>query len=165
MYTYDPGALTIYIDGSAYKNPGGPGGSAAIVEYPEQLNREREEILAKGYGATKNNRAELIACIDALLWARKNAPLNQCYRIVVVTDSLYLSDNWNQALNWERQRWKNAEGRQILNVDLWKKILSLRRSIRKRIDVEWLRGKSTEVSKLVDKLAKRADVATVLRKI
>jgi ribonuclease HI len=45
----DPHALKLYVDGSALKNPGGPGGIAGIAEFPDRMNR------------TTNNRMELLA--------------------------------------------------------------------------------------------------------
>ncbi len=45
---FDPHALKIYVDGSALENPGGPGGLAGIVEFPEDLNRENEVIFEDG---------------------------------------------------------------------------------------------------------------------
>lgn len=55
----DPRALKLYVDGSALKNPGGPGGLAGIVEFHEEMNRENEVIFEEGYLATTNNRMEI----------------------------------------------------------------------------------------------------------
>ena len=63
---YDPHALKIYVDGSAFRNPGGPGGLAGIVEFLEDMNRENEVIFEEGYLATTNNRMEILASIRAL---------------------------------------------------------------------------------------------------
>ena len=94
---HDPYALYIHIDGSAFNNPGGEGGIAAIVEYPLSLNRDPETIFAIGYTATTNNRMELSACIKALEWARMNAPLLKPPRIVIITDSTYVYEHHNHA--------------------------------------------------------------------
>jgi ribonuclease HI len=63
---YDPNALQLYIDGSAYRNPGHEGGLAGIAEFPERLSREPEIILEESYHQTANSRMELRACIRAL---------------------------------------------------------------------------------------------------
>ncbi len=55
---YDPYALKIHIDGSAYRNPGGVGGIAAIVEYPDTSDKEPETILQIGFAETTNQRME-----------------------------------------------------------------------------------------------------------
>ena len=44
----DPHALKIYIDGSAFKNPGGPGGLAGIAEFPDHMNRANEVLFEVG---------------------------------------------------------------------------------------------------------------------
>ena len=44
----DPRAIHIYTDGSCYKNPGGRSGCAAVVRYPDHLQREDEQIVDFG---------------------------------------------------------------------------------------------------------------------
>src|SRR5436309_2800173 len=46
---HDPNALKIYIDGSAYRNPGHEGGLAGVAEFPDSLNREPEVIFEESY--------------------------------------------------------------------------------------------------------------------
>jgi ribonuclease HI len=70
----DPRAIQIYTDGSCYKNPGGESGCAAIVHYPEYLNRPDEQILDFGCAESSINRMELMACIEAMKWVRRSAP-------------------------------------------------------------------------------------------
>ncbi len=55
-----PHALKIYIDGSALQNPGGAGGLAGIVVYPDDWNLPNEHIFEIGYQATTNQRMELL---------------------------------------------------------------------------------------------------------
>jgi ribonuclease HI len=57
----DPHAIQIYTDGSCYRNPGGASGCAAIVRYPDHINRDDEEILDFGCAESKNNRMDLLA--------------------------------------------------------------------------------------------------------
>jgi hypothetical protein len=72
----DPHAIHIYADGSCYKNPGGNSGCAAIVEYPEHLDRDEELILDCGCAESSINRMELLACIRALQWPLTFAQIN-----------------------------------------------------------------------------------------
>jgi hypothetical protein len=44
----DPRAIHIYTNGSCYGNPGGDSGCAAIVHFPEHLNRTEEQIVDFG---------------------------------------------------------------------------------------------------------------------
>ncbi len=43
----DPRAVHIYTDGSCYGNPGGTGGAAAYVEYPDHLHCGPHQIEGK----------------------------------------------------------------------------------------------------------------------
>jgi len=79
MYFPDLNALTIYIEGSAFKNPGHVGGIAAIVEYPDFLNRKHESIFSIGYTKTTNNRMELLACIKSIEYIIKKGNKELCY--------------------------------------------------------------------------------------
>jgi hypothetical protein len=45
---FDPRAVQIHTDGSAYRNPGHVSGCAVVVRYPEHLNREDEVIVDFG---------------------------------------------------------------------------------------------------------------------
>ena len=69
---YDPNALKIYIDGSCLKNPGGRGGIAGIVEYPDKMESDTETIFGRGFLKTTNNRMELRACIYAFDYIAKS---------------------------------------------------------------------------------------------
>jgi ribonuclease HI len=62
----DPRAIHISTDGSCYKNPGGRSGCAAIIHYPDHLDREDEQIVDFGCEESSNNRMELLACIRVL---------------------------------------------------------------------------------------------------
>jgi ribonuclease HI len=163
--TYDPYALTIHIDGSTYDNPGGSGGIAGIVEFPDKLNREPEQIFIIGFDSTTNNRMELTACIQALMWARDNWMQFQPGRVLVISDSRYVCDNLPYARNtWKTNEWCNSDGRPVENADLWKLLLSLLTKIGVRTEIEWKKGKSTPVQVEVDKQAKGVAKAAPRRK-
>lgn len=153
---YDPNALKIYVDGSALKNPGGPGGIAGIAEFPENLNRDSELIFEEGYLETTNNRMELWACIKAFEYARQVAALLRCPRIIIISDSLYVNDNHRRAPYWKKNGWKNADGRPLENADLWNELLLLRPKVRTSTEIQWVKGKSAPILKEVDRRAKAA---------
>jgi ribonuclease HI len=154
--SYDPHALKIFTDGSCFKNPGGNGGFAAIVEYPADHNREDEQLQEIGFHETTNNRMELRACIWAHEWAQENAPLLKVNRVQIVTDSKYVFGNWKSVTFWRQNGWRLFDGRPAENVDLWKKLLAIRSKRSVRIDIEWCKGKKSVITKAVDKAAKRA---------
>lgn len=153
---YDPHSLNIYVDGSAMKNPGGPGGIAGIVEFPDNMGEEPQVIFQQGYIATTNNRMELRACIEALQWSSINCAWLRPSRVDILTDSIYVHNFQRQAVEWKKAGWSNREGRLIENPDLWKMLFSLKANVCVRTDIEWIRGKSDHISNWVDKLAKEA---------
>lgn len=152
----DPRALKIYIDGSAYDNPGGRGGFAAIVEYPDGWGRENEVLREEGYVETNNQRMELRACVEALRHARENATKLGVQRVLIVTDSKYVYESWNRVYYWRANGWRNAAGRPIENPDLWKEFVSIRPKLTVRTEIVWRKGKTTPILKEVDRHAKRA---------
>ena len=89
----DPRAIHVSIDGSCYENPGGRSGCAAIVHYPDHLDREDEQIVDFGCDESSNNRMELMACIRVLKWIRESGPWDSVTRVQIFTDSQYVKDN------------------------------------------------------------------------
>lgn len=102
----------IFTDGSSRGNPG-PGGFGAVVFDGENVIEigGREE-------RTTNNRMELTAVIEAL----KNIP--EGAEAEVYADSEYVIKGitlWIQ--NWQRNNWRTKDRRDVLNKDLWEKLL------------------------------------------
>jgi ribonuclease HI len=155
----DPRAIHIYTDGSCYQNPGGDSGCAAIVHFPDALDRAGEQIVDFGCGESSINRMELMACIEALRWCCSNGPWDSVTRVLIVTDSQYVSQNIFRAQGWKRNGWRNAHGEWKFNSDLWEKLLKLRVKTSRqgiRTDFVWQKGKKTELGKKVDHAAKAA---------
>ena len=162
MVEFDRNALNIYTDGSAKPNPG-VGGIAIIVEFPENSGIENKEI-SFGYKKSTNNRMELIACIDALKilndkkreWGRLTGNMR------IITDSSYAHDHGKYNVEkWRSNHWKNKDGREILNKDLWK--LFLTQKERGLPKIELTKGKKTLILKRVDELAKKAKTYPIKR--
>jgi len=152
---YDPAALKIYIDGSAPEaNPGGPGGIGVIIEFPDGSERPNERI-KKGYFFTTSNRMELLALLEALKYLRR-FPSSSSIHAVIVTDSMYVYDGYRNAQYWQRDDWTGRSGMPTANVDLWRKLFSLRRAVKIHISLKREPGKSSEILREVDKLAKSA---------
>jgi len=83
--------------------------------------------------------------------------LQQVSRIIIHTDSLYVVDNYKTAVYfWSRNKWYTRAGAPVQNTKLWKELLKEANKVRKRIDIEWLRRRSNEHSRVVDKLAKQS---------
>ncbi len=152
----DPRAVHIYTDGSCYGNPGGTGGAAAYVEYPDHLHCGPHQIVDFGCGETTNNRMELLACIRALKWIRANKPWPGVSRVQIVTDSRYVLDNIARVGAWKRLDWRNVHGEAKENSDLWTDFLRARGQAGIRVDFCWRKGKISPLLKEVDRAAKSA---------
>lgn len=164
---YDPHAIKIYIDGSAYGNPGHSGGIGGIIEYPESVQRENEIIIEETYLVTTNNRMELRACLRAFQYIADNTNQFRLWgltRVIIVTDSVYVNSNKNRASLWKGNGWRNGQGRPVENEDLWKDFLSRRSKLKVTTEIFWQKGKTDEIVKEVDRIAKRAAKKTTGRK-
>jgi ribonuclease HI len=153
----DDRALQIYTDGSAIDNPGGRGGVAVVVRYPEHIGTPDEIICEIGYAESTNNRMELMACIKGLKWVRDNKPWRDVTRVQIITDSKYVADNVSyRAPAWKANKWRNRYGEPKENSDLWKQLLSARHKAGIHIDFIQTKGKRSEILAAVDKAAKLA---------
>jgi ribonuclease HI len=152
--SFDPHALKLFVDGSCLKNPGGNSGFAVWVEYPSDWDRADELLQTVGFHESTNNRMELKACIWAHRWVQEQGAAIGVQRVQVITDSKHVHDCWQQSPRWRSNGWRNADGKQVENKDLWKELLSIRTKLRIRVDIEWTPGKKTPITKAVDKSAK-----------
>ncbi len=107
--------VTLYTDGACSGNPG-LGGYAGILIYGE-VKREYSNSEVE----TTNNRMEVMAVIEGL--KRLKYPC----KVDVYSDSAYLVNAFvNGWVNeWEKSNWKKADGKPVLNTDLWKQLYTL----------------------------------------
>lgn len=152
----DPHALKLYIDGNCYKNPGGAGAIACVAQFPVAWNREDEVIFDEGFHETTNNRMELQACIRAHEYVVDKGAALGVQRVLIVTDSLYVFDNFRRAPMWRANKWMNLAGRPLENSDLWKRFLAVRQNVKVRTEIIWKKGKKSPTLKMVDRAAKAA---------
>ena len=136
--------VEIFTDGACSGNPG-VGGYGIVLR---SHNKEQE---LSGYNpSTTNNRMELTAVIKALETLK--IPCN----IKVFTDSNYVVQGMTKWVhNWLKNSWKNSQRKQVVNQDLWKKLLSI--SGRHDIEWVWVKGHDDHVeNERCDRLAKLA---------
>ena len=118
----------LYTDGACSGNPG-PGGWCAILKY-----KNAEKLLSGAEKDTTNNRMELLAVINGLKALKRRCA------VTVVSDSKYVCDavnrNWLSA--WIRKGWKKADGKPVLNIDLWQTLDGLLRE--HNVTFEWIKG-------------------------
>ena len=120
--------VTIYTDGACTGNPG-PGGYGVVV-----IKGNQREEYAKGYKLTTNNRMELLAAIIGL------ESLKQSSQVTLYTDSKYVSDaiNLGWADTWRAKGWRKSGRGKVLNIDLWKRLLSL--LDKHDVTFKWVKG-------------------------
>jgi len=107
--------VTLYTDGACSGNPG-IGGYAGILMYGEH---KREYNGAETQ--TTNNRMEIMAVIVGL--KRLKYPCD----VDVYSDSAYTVNAFNEGwiYAWKKNDWKKADGKAVLNVDLWEELYAL----------------------------------------
>jgi len=106
--------VEIYTDGSSKGNPGQGGWGAIIFD--------EEKVLEIGGNEenTTNNRMEMRAAIEALKILPEGAEAK------LHTDSEYLMKGitiW--ILGWQKNNWRNANKKPVLNKELWEKLYEL----------------------------------------
>lgn len=120
-------SVEIFADGACSGNPG-VGGYGVILRY----NRKEKE-LSGCTPMTTNNRMELTGVIKAL------EALKRPCKVKVVTDSNYVVQGMTSWIfRWLKNNWKNAQKQEVINRDLWERLLNL--SNKHEIEWEWIRG-------------------------
>ena len=134
--------VEIYTDGACSGNPG-PGGWGAVLIYngvEKQLSGSEKE--------TTNNRMELSAVITAL------KALKEPCNVTLTTDSKYVCDAINEGwlTSWQKNSWKKADKKPVLNIDLWQELLPL--LDKHRVEFIWVKGHNGhKYNEICDKLA------------
>lgn len=142
-------ALLVYTDGSLYPK-GRKGGYGAVFIHVDRVGQEAivQEHAPPGIGGVTGNRMELQACIDALKLAPEIGCFSTVSKLVICTDSRYITNNFLNALGtWRRLGWRNADGRPVDNADLWKEFAKAYGKIRKRVLIEWVKGHGRGIAK------------------
>lgn len=139
--------VEIFTDGACKGNPG-KGGWGAILRMGEH-----EKELAGSDPATTNNRMELTATIEAL------KALKRPCRVTLHTDSRYVIDGITKWIfGWQKNGWKNASKKPVLNDDLWRELIGAARP--HKIEWVWVKGHDGHPeNERADKLASDAALA------
>lgn len=139
--------LEIYTDGSSLGNPGPGGWGSVFVEN----NKVIKEL--SGYDKnTTNNRMELMAVMETLKYIIKFHPNDS---ITIFADSNYvLSGITSWIYNWEKNGWRTANKKEVMNQDLWKELIYLIRNYKNKINWQKVKGHSGDLyNDHADKLA------------
>ncbi|MEN9852482.1 MAG: ribonuclease [Candidatus Parcubacteria bacterium] len=122
--------ITIYTDGSARGNPG-PGGWGTII-----IGTHKVVELGGREAHTTNNRMELRATIEGLLFTQKNGKGNPVH---IKTDSQYVLKGMTEwIIGWQKRNWIGSNKKEVLNRDLWEALLAA--SEGQKVTYEYVRG-------------------------
>jgi ribonuclease HI len=114
--------IIIYTDGAAKGNPGRAGWGAVFI-----IGNKIFEIGGEVEHAT-NNIMELTAPIEALKYLKKNKIEHS---IEIVSDSKYVILGITQWItNWQKNNWRNANNKPVLNRELWEKLYELAQELK-----------------------------------
>ncbi len=114
--------ITLYVDGACRGNPGLGGWGAYIV------NGQQEHKICGGDDHTTNNRMELTAAIEGILFCDKQD------KLVIYTDSKYVKQGITEWIHgWKKKNWKDVK-----NPDLWQKLDEVCQG--RDIEWHWVKG-------------------------
>ena len=107
--------VTLYTDGACSGNPG-IGGYGAVLMF-----NGHEKRISGAEPETTNNRMELNAVIEGLKC------LNQPCEVDIYSDSAYIVNAFTLGwvYGWKRAGWRKADGKPVLNSDLWQELMVL----------------------------------------
>ena len=110
--------VKLFSDGASRGNPG-PGGYGTILQYTDRAGKLHEKEISEGFRSTTNNRMEPMGVIAGL-----EALVKPC-SVDVWSDSQYVikafNDHWIDG--WVKRGWKKADGKPVLNEELWRRLL------------------------------------------
>jgi ribonuclease HI len=125
--------IEIYTDGSSLGNPG-PGGWGVVLVTEENIMHE----IGGCAKDTTNNRMELQAVIEALIYISKKYPNDE---VIIHADSSYVLGGVTTWINaWEKNGWRTSTKKAVLNQDLWKELIALARTFKGSLSWQKVKG-------------------------
>ncbi len=134
--------VILYTDGACSGNPG-VGGWGAVLMYGSA-----EKRISGADGATTNNRMEMTAVIEGLKC------LKEPCEVEVYSDSAYTVNAFENGwiYGWQKNGFKKADNKPVLNVDLWEQLIKLTHIHKVRF-IKVKGHADNEYNNLCDKLA------------
>lgn len=128
--------ITLYVDGACKGNPGLGGWGAYII------TESAEHKICGGEAETTNNRMELTAAIEGVLFCPMEA------KLIIWTDSNYVKQGITEWIHgWKKKNWKDVK-----NPDLWKKLDAVCQG--REIEWNWIKGHAGHAgNEMADQLA------------
>jgi ribonuclease HI len=116
--------IKIYTDGAARGNPGKAGWGAIIINYELGITNSKIIELGGRSDHATNNQMELTAPIEALKYLARQGLAES--ELEIFSDSKYVIlgiTEW--IVNWQKNNWRNAAKKPVLNKELWEKLYDL----------------------------------------
>ena len=133
--------IEIYTDGSSLGNPG-PGGWGTVIIVGDKIEKE----LGGFEKDTTNNRMEIQAAIEALKYIVKNQKTIDKNIVTINADSAYVLGGVTTWIkNWEKNGWKTANKKPVLNKELWQELISLVREFKGNLVWNKVKGHSGHI--------------------
>jgi ribonuclease HI len=125
--------IEIYTDGSSLGNPG-PGGWGTVITEGDKVLHE----LGGCEKNTTNNRMELQGVISALEYILMH---HKGEKVIIHADSAYVLGGITTWIhNWEKNGWKTSTKKEVLNQDLWQKLIKLVREFGDTLSWQKVKG-------------------------
>lgn len=134
--------VILYTDGACSGNPG-VGGWGAVLMF-----NGHEKRISSAEQPTTNNRMEVTAVIEGLKC------LKEPCEVQVYSDSAYTVNAFNNGwiYDWAKLGWHKADGKPLLNADLWQQLYTLSKT--HKLTFIKVKGHSdNEYNNICDKLA------------
>ena len=126
-------SIEIYTDGSSLGNPG-PGGWGVVITLGDKVIKE----LGGHDKNTTNNRMELMGVIKALEYVIKD---HADGTIIIHADSTYVLGGVTTWIhNWEKNGWRTANKKEVMNQDLWKELIASVRAFKGTLTWQKVKG-------------------------
>lgn len=134
--------VILYTDGACSGNPG-IGGWGAVLMF-----KGVEKRISGAESSTTNNRMEMTAVIEGL------KSLKEPCEVEVYSDSAYTVNAFENGwiYGWEKNGFKKADNKPVLNTDLWQILLQLTRVHKVRF-IKVKGHADNEYNNICDKLA------------
>ena len=130
--------IKIYTDGAAKGNPGSAGW-ASVILLPQNYGGQGRLELGGSVKHATNNQMELTAPIEALKYIKHNlsqpSPGQERAKgeVEIVSDSKYVILGITEWIfNWQKNNWRNAAKKPVLNRELWEELFALTQNFKIR---------------------------------
>ena len=139
--------MEIYTDGSCKLTKIGAYGFITVI------NNNINTCFVQRVEKTSNNKMEILAMYSALSYINKKNLKN----VTIHCDSKYVVDGYTEWMfKWQSNGWKTAKNKNVLNRDLWEKLIMIQDNLNKKglnPKVKWVKAHSSnKYNNYVDKI-------------